>query len=329
MWKVYFFIVLTFCHFYSFSQEKFNTGECIREFMHVLASDSLKGRANYTPELFKSASYISSSFASDSLSMFPGADSYLLPFAPGKRLKDKWKDSTGNYDPRHVLYNVVGMIKGKTIPQEVVIFSSHYDHMGMTGKKLKGINIFNGANDNASGTAAMMAIARHYANSKTNERTLLFCAFAGEELGLLGSSVFSGYVNPHQIVAMINLEMIGLHNTGGPNSFFITGSEYSDLDEIIKNNLDSTGTIMLEEPNPEMKLFQRSDNLPFAMKGIPAHTIMSSNDAEECYHKTCDDVERIDFAHMKKIVSAILIATKPIIDGLETPSRITKRIEPL
>jgi hypothetical protein len=86
---------------------------------------------------------------------------------------------------------------------------------------------------------------------------------------------------------------------------------------------------MVEEPNPAMHLFHRSDNLPFALKGIPAHTIMSSDDNDECYHKTCDDLERIDFWHMENLVNAILVATKPMIDGKQTPSRITKKIEPL
>ncbi len=296
----------------------------LREDVQVLASDSLKGRKNYTLFNLKAAEYIAASFRKDSLLFMEGENDYIIPFNPNGKLKNKWKDAQGRYDPTRVLYNVIARIEGRSKPEEIVIFSAHFDHIGDEGSKEDPVS--NGANDNASGTAAVMALARYFAKTGGNERTLIFCALGGEELGLLGSRWLSPAIHPGSIKAMINIEMIGSTNAAGPGHFFVTGAHYSSLDEILKKNLEDDEVKMVEDPTPDKNLFYRSDNLPFAERGVPAHTIMSSNDYDDCYHAVCDEWERLDYEHMKKIVEAIIKGTRTIINGTDTPTRIRQRI---
>ncbi len=301
------------------------TAKELTDDVQFLASDSLLGRRNYTTQILSAAEYIAASFRKDSLLFMEGAQQYIIPFNPHGKLKKKWMDVKGNYDPERVLYNVVARIEGRSKPDELVIFSAHFDHIGDDGGSDD--PVFNGANDNASGTAAVMALARHYARAANNERTIIFCVFGGEELGLLGSRWLSLGIKPEFIKAMINIEMIGSTNVAGPDHFFLTGASYSNLDEIILKNLEGSPVKMVDDPAPEKYLFARSDNFPFAERSVPAHTIMSSNDFDECYHAPCDEWERLDYGHMKNIVEAIITGTRTIIDGTDTPQRIRRSIE--
>ncbi|HMU47236.1 MAG TPA: M28 family peptidase [Chitinophagaceae bacterium] len=218
------------------------------------------------------------------------------------------------------LYNIVGVMPGKSLANEFIIFSAHYDHVsiGVHGET----GLFNGANDDASGTVAVMALARYYSMRRDNERTLIFCLFAGEELGLLGSNNFARLVKPESIKAVINIEMIGMTNAVGKDAFMVTGSSYSNLVHIITRNLkDQKFSVKRLEYDPT-QLFRRSDNYSFAQYGIPAHTLMCSDDKEPCYHRTCDDVKRIDIANMTRVIRAIAIGSSSLISGEDTPSRI-------
>ena len=118
---------------------------------------------------------------------------------------------------------MIGVLEGRSKPGEAIIFSAHYDHVGIQ----KGA-IHNGANDNASGTTALLLLADYFAKRNDNERTLIFCAFAGEELGLFGSSAFVPHINTDSVIAVINIEMIGVSSVGR-NAFFITGAEHSNM----------------------------------------------------------------------------------------------------
>jgi Zn-dependent M28 family amino/carboxypeptidase len=219
------------------------------------------------------------------------------------------------------LYNIVGMIPGHSLPEEVIIFSAHYDHVdhGIFGE-VEGI--YNGANDDASGTTAVLALAKYFALRNNNERTLVFCLFAGEELGLYGSKSFINMVKPDHIKAVINIEMIGMTNATGKNAFFVTGSYLSDLAKILRRNLKGEKIKVIDQGSDPKLLFQRSDNYPFAAEGIPAHSIMCSDDNEPCYHKTCDDVKRIDIENMTRIIQAIAKSCRSLINGKDTPTRI-------
>jgi hypothetical protein len=317
------------CFFISFSliasaqlPDSINETEVSR-IINVLASDSLQGRGNYTLELHKAAYFISKEFKKDSLLPFTGLNSYFQPFFTSRRGGDDqpWKDSTGRYNPSKVLVNVIGVLPGRSLAKEAVIFSAHFDHIGVEGSGLDRIN--NGANDDASGTTALITLAHYFAARRDNERTLIFCAFSGEELGLFGSRYFAEKIDdPAAIVAGINIEMIGIHNVVGKNSFFLTGSKYSNLYAIIKKNLAGQESKIVKETSIASDLFERSDNFSLAKKGIPAHTIMCSDDGDPCYHMPCDEAKRIDLKNMTEIIRAIAIATSSIVAGKDTPTRI-------
>jgi Zn-dependent M28 family amino/carboxypeptidase len=172
----------------------------------------------------------------------------------------------------------------------------------------------NGANDNASGTTAVLALAEYFAMRGDNERTLLFCAFAGEEFGLVGSKDFVRQINPEKIVANINIEMIGIPQYG-KNSIFITGVNESYLPKLLSNGFKKAGIKVKAEPAADKMLYMRSDNYAFAQTGIPAHTIMSSDDDDKCYHRHCDEYERIDIAHLTKVIRGIAVAVEEIVSG--------------
>jgi Zn-dependent M28 family amino/carboxypeptidase len=183
----------------------------------------------------------------------------------------------------------------------------------IVGTNLKD-SIMNGANDDASGTTAVLALAEYYAMRADNERTIMFCAFAGEELGLVGSRNFMQYINAEKIVANINIEMIGVPQFG-KNAVFITGYNESYLPKLLYKGFKAFGIKIKAEPDPEKLLYRRSDNYSFSLLGVPAHTIMSSDDEDDCYHKECDEIKRINIAHMTNVIRGIASAAEDIISG--------------
>lgn len=217
-------------------------------------------------------------------------------------------------------YNIVGLLPGRSKANEVIIFSAHYDHEGISPNEKKD-SIMNGANDNASGVTAVLMLADYFSMRGDNERTLIFCAFAGEELGLLGSRQIVKLFDAKKIIAVINIEMIGVPQFGS-NNIFITGTQYSSLPTLLSKNMKHNNIKIKREPDLKKRLFQRSDNFPFALAGVPAHTIMSSDDNDPCYHKPCDEVKRINISHLTKIIKAIALASESLINGKETPTRV-------
>lgn len=293
----------------------------VQKHLAFLASDSLKGRGNYSPELHRAAQYIAGEFQKAGATFLPSLSSYFQPFTTKDVDQSRLlPDSAGNYHPAEVLLNVIGVLPGKSLPNEVVLFAAHYDHIGVEKYSKDSIN--NGANDNASGTAALITLMHYYAQRANNERTLVFCAFAGEEIGLKGSAVLAAVLNARTVKAVINIEMIGRFGAVGQNSFFITGEYKSNLAAHFRKVLKGQHIRVRREPDAEKQLFMRSDNYPFAQKGIPAHTIMSSDDDDGCYHQTCDEWSRIDMANMTQIIIAITKGCRALIDGTFTPSRI-------
>ena len=220
------------------------------------------------------------------------------------------------------MMNVVGVLPGKTKPNEYVIFSAHYDHLGV-GKPVNGDSIHNGANDDAAGTTAVIMLARHFKKLNNNARTLVFAAFTAEESGGFGSQYFSKQFNPEQVVAMFNIEMIGTESKWGKNSAYMTGYEKTDMGKILQKNLQGTSFTFYPDPYPEQDLFYRSDNATLARLGVPAHTISTSKmDSEKYYHTVDDEVETLDLQNMAAIINAIAISSKTIVAGKDTPTRV-------
>jgi hypothetical protein len=222
------------------------------------------------------------------------------------------------------LANVVGVLPGKTKPNEYVIFSGHYDHLGTSTRNMVGTDsIYNGANDDAAGTTAVMMLAKYFKKLNNNERTLIFAAFTAEEVGGFGATYFSKQFDPKQVMAMFNIEMIGTESKWGRNSAYITGFEKTDMGSILQKNLEGTGFTFHPDPYPAQNLFYRSDNATLARLGVPAHTISTSKmDSEPNYHKASDEIGTLDMYNMTAIIRAIALSSKGIVAGKETPSRV-------
>ena len=224
---------------------------------------------------------------------------------------------------KQYLTNLIGMIPGKSRPEEYVIFSAHYDHLGIGKPDEAGDSIYNGANDDASGTTAVIALAGYFSKVHNNERTIIFAAFTAEEIGEFGSAYFSGKFDPAKVKAMLNIEMIGTESKWGKNSAYITGYEKSDMGSILQKNLGNTQFRFYPDPYPEQNLFLRSDNATLAKRGVPAHTISTSKmDVEKYYHQRGDEIETLDLKNMTEIIRAIGLSASSIISGKDTPTRV-------
>lgn len=222
------------------------------------------------------------------------------------------------------LFNVAGVIPGKSKPNEYVIFSGHYDHIGIL-PAVGQDSIANGADDDASGVTAMLTLADYYKKKNNNERTLIFVAFTAEELGMYGSKYFSNHINADQVVAMINMEMIGKDSKFGPNTVYITGYDQSDLGKLMQENLKNTTFKFYSDPYIKQNLFYRSDNAVLAAKGVPAHSFSTSQmDKDEYYHTVKDEVATLNVQNIISSIEAIAIGASGIVEGKQTPSRVEK-----
>lgn len=272
-----------------------------------LASDKMEGRAIFSPGIDLASAFIEGEFKKIDLSYFKDLKNYRQEFDV--------KGKAAN--------NVIGILPGKSKPDEYVIFSAHYDHLEMAKEGID--KIYNGANDDASGTTAVIALAKYFKELGQNERTIIFVAFTGEEVGGFGAKFFSEKMDPSKVIAMFNIEMIGTESKWGKNSAYITGFEKTDFGTILQKNLKGTNFNFYQDPYPKEQLFYRSDNARLAAQGVPAHTISTSKmDVEANYHKLSDEVSTLDLDNMTEIIKAIAISSQTIISGQDTPSRVKK-----
>lgn len=248
--------------------------------------------------------------------------------------------ATYSFSARHTisekkLKNVVGILPGKNQTtthadrrDEYVIFSAHYDHLGIGEANKNGDSIFNGANDDAAGTTAVIMLSKYFSKIKNNERTIVFAAFTAEEIGGFGSQYFSKQFSPEKVMAMFNIEMIGTDSKWGKNSAYLTGYEKTDMGKMLEKNLEGTGFTFYPDPYPAQQLFYRSDNATLARLGVPAHTISTSKmDNEPFYHTQEDEIGTLDLKNMTAIIKAIALSSRTIISGSDTPSRVdTKQL---
>jgi hypothetical protein len=240
---------------------------------------------------------------------------------------DDVKSFTVNYEVSSKelpLFNIAGIIPGKTKPNEYVVFSGHYDHLGIIAP-VKGDSIANGADDDASGTTAVISLARYYKKLNNNARTLVFVAFTAEEIGEFGSQYFAKTVDPDKVVAMFNIEMIGKASKFGENSAFITGFERSDFGPILQKNLEGTAFKFYPDPYPAEDLFYRSDNASLAKVGVPAHTISTDQiDIDKLYHTVGDEFSTLDVNNITSTIRGIALSSRTIVAGTDTPKRVAK-----
>lgn len=222
------------------------------------------------------------------------------------------------------LANVVGVLPANKPSSEKIVFSAHYDHLGESDNAKANDNIYNGADDDASGTAAVINLAQYYVE-QPRARDLVFTAFSAEEIGGFGSKYFSEQLNPDEIVAMINIEMIGKASKFGAGTFWMTGTERSSLFSDLNQALKPSGQQIYQDPYPKQNLFYRSDNATLARLGVPAHSFSSTQlDKDQYYHQVTDDLSSLNLPSMHQVVNSLATATQPLVDGSVTPSRIEK-----
>ena len=235
------------------------------------------------------------------------------------------------------LSNVVGVLPGKSKANEIVLYSAHYDHLGVKSSidetssdntqqennAQQSSEVFNGADDDASGVSAIINLANHFAKKGNNERTLMFAAFSAEEIGGFGSRYFSTHVEPTSITAMINIEMIGKPALFGEGTVWMTGMDRSTLGEQLNQALAPKNLKVYADPYPKQNLFYRSDNATLARLGVPAHSFSSTQlDKDKHYHQVSDDINSLNLPSMLQVIKMLAIATTPLVDGSITPSRI-------
>jgi Zn-dependent M28 family amino/carboxypeptidase len=195
--------------------------------------------------------------------------------------------SIKNKIKKDVSKNVLALIPGTERKDEFIIYSAHWDHFGI-GKAIDGDSIYNGAVDNATGTAALLAIAEAFKKSNNTKRSIVFIAVTGEEQGLLGSAFYSEnpIFNPKKTVANINID--ALDSPGKMKDLTITGYGQSEMDEYAKEAADKQNRYIIPDPEAEKGYFFRSDHFNFAKIGIPA---LYASGSYEGFDKSIEEIK--------------------------------------
>jgi Zn-dependent M28 family amino/carboxypeptidase len=205
--------------------------------------------------------------------------------------------------PRKTTWNVVGIMQGTDAGREAILLTAHLDHLGI-GPAKNGDRIYNGADDDASGTTAVIELARAFAGAPRAARTLIFVLFGSEELGGYGNRYFLEHppVPLGHIMANLEFEMIGRRDPAlSRDGLWLTGYERSDLGPQLARH----GASLVADPHPEQKFFTRSDNYSLAKRGIVAQTV-SSFGLHADYHQPGDELSRIDFPHMTRAIQSMV-----------------------
>lgn len=281
----------------------------IRRTISYLTADKLEGRRTGEPGATEAGNYLAKQFAAIGLRPAftdKGKRTYLQPFP--------YKEVTG--------YNVVGILPGRDakLKKEAIVIGAHYDHLGRGGEGSLAANsteIHHGADDNASGTAAMLELARLFAKERSNERTFIFIAFSGEEEGLFGSKYYvnNPVVPVEDTIAMINLDMVGRLHDGKLNIGGIgTAAEWKALVENLNKGTAKNAahdanslpfTLQLTEDG-----FGPSDHSSFYTKKIPVLFFFTGTHLD--YHKPTDTAEKINYAGELSIMNYIRTIAKAI-----------------
>ncbi len=219
------------------------------------------------------------------------------------------------------LRNVIGVLRGSdpTLRDTYVLLTAHYDHLGIRPDG-PGDRIYNGANDNGSGTVSVIEVARALARlPKRPRRSIVFMTFFGEEEGLIGSAYYAHHpVWPlAKTVADLNLEQVGRTDSSeGPqiSNASLTGFDYSDLTSYVQRAGESTGIKVYKNEKGSDPYFSASDNLSLAEAGVPAETLCVAFEFPD-YHAVGDEWQKIDYDNMAKVDRAIALAMFLMADG--------------
>ncbi len=252
--------------------------------------------------------------------MTEGVFAEPLPLSPGKQVSFTVNAKVTSITTQ----NVVALLEGSdpVLKNEYVAVGAHYDHVGIGQPDDKGDKIYNGADDDGSGTVAVLAIAEALAQGPRPKRSVLLVWHAGEEKGLWGSEfVTDNPVVPlNQIITQLNIDMIGRSkkngdnnprnaNLTGPDEIYVIGSkmmstELGELSESVNQSfLNLKFNYKYDDPNDRERLFYRSDHYNYARKGIPI--IFYFDGIHEDYHRPSDHPDKIDYQKMEKVTRMI------------------------
>lgn len=273
----------------------------LKKNLYVIASDEMQGRNTGEPGQKKAGEYIINEYKKFGIPFPKGATSYYQR-VPSEYMKKGFSPKLNDSE------NIWAYIEGSEKPEEVLVISAHYDHVGM-----KNGEIYNGADDDGSGTVAVMEMAKAFMKAKKDghgpKRSILFLHVTGEEHGLHGSRYYSE--NPlfplKNTIADINIDMIGRRdnlNLNDDNYIYVIGSDRlsSELHSINEEANKKYTNLRLDykynDRNDPEQIYFRSDHYNFAKKGVPA--IFFFNGIHDDYHKPTDEVEKIEFDLLAK-----------------------------
>ncbi|SHH83917.1 M20/M25/M40 family metallo-hydrolase [Flavobacterium defluvii] len=269
----------------------------VSDFLKYLSSDELEGRETGTKGIEKAAVFLEDFFKKNNIKPY---------FA-------SYRDTLTNF--KTPAFNIVGILEGTdpVLKNEYVVLSAHYDHIGVE-KKQQPDQIYNGANDDASGVTAVAQMAKYFSKTKSNKRSILFVFFAGEEKGLLGSKSMAPKLKAKNfnLYTQLNIEMVGVPMKRDYLAY-ITGFDKSNMAEKI-NEYTGKKTIGFLPKEAEYKLFYRSDNYSFFEAfGKPCQSI-STFDFEnfDFYHHVSDEFKVMDIPHMTAFIQEFLPAVTKI-----------------
>lgn len=282
--------------------------------VHFLSSDELRGRATGTPGLDIAAKYIAAWFLSNEVNTAPGYNSYYQHIEVPRR------DASATISSQ----NIIGIVEGTDpdLKDEYILLSAHYDHMGIGPATAEGDSIYNGARDNAVGVATVMAAGKYFADHPP-KRSVILALWTAEEMGLIGSRMFveDPAVPLEQIVYNLNIDGAGYNDT---TKVTVVGLERTEAEPLLKSAIRAFGLEAIPSPVPELNLFNRSDNVHFARKGIPAPTFSLgftsfNEELHYYYHQPTDESNTLNFNYITNYVRAYVLAAKSIANAEKAP----------
>jgi peptidase M28-like protein len=220
-----------------------------------------------------------------------------------------WKQEDGTQIKLHVAmspwkishtWNVLARLEGSKESKQIIMLSAHLDHLGIKDGKT-----YPGADDDASGTVAVIELAHALAKQERPQRTIVFALWGSEEAGLVGARYFLKHptFELHDLIANLEFEMIGRADPKvKPNELWLTGWERSNLGP----ELAAHGAQLVADPHPDQNFFQRSDNFALARDGIVAQTV-SSYGLHKDYHQPTDTLTRIDWQHLDSAIGSMIV----------------------
>lgn len=291
--------------------------EWVKAHEDFLASDAMGGRGSATHDEEITATYVASEFEGYGLKMAPGMTSYIQSAdvdsytTPNGRHRLKLVDAPTATSRK--TYNAIGFLQGTDPKAGTILLTAHLDHLGTAppGGSVMGAGgadpndpIYNGANDDASGTTAVLELAHALAAGPKLKRNVLFVCYGSEELGGLGSTYFGAHlpVPIKNLVTNLEFEMIGAQDPKMPKGvLLLTGWERSNLGPTLKAH----GALLGPDPYPEQHFFQRSDNYSLALLGVVAHTAAGWGTVPT-YHQPNDDMAHLDLPFMTAAIQSLV-----------------------